>query len=307
MKIKRTSLLIALTIALVAPNVAAQDEAAEPEAAETEAAETEETPEAEGGEAAEAAAATEGAAAAEGQPLGPGGKPLQTDYPGTEEAMRARMATDKIQGLDVDPNAPEKAYSMKVEELQTKVDDLKEKVFQSKTRVVLLRETLLSGNAAGARAVIVHKSDLGAAFKLREALYALDGAKIFGQTDKNGSLADKTAFEVYNGAISPGNHKLSITLKYQGSGYGLFSYFEGYDFTLQNSCTVEGKEGQIIQVKAVAFADGDLTTSREDEPSLRCDVTYVDNVPQAGDNVASEEKAEETTKEAEAEAAPEAQ
>lgn len=294
MKIKRTSLLIALALALVAPTVAAQDEPAK----EGEAAEAAETTKPAEGEPAEAAEATEAAEPTEGeatgeQQLGPGGKPLRTDYPGTEEAMRARMATDKIQGLEVDPNAPEKAYSMKVEELQTKVDDLKEKVFQSKTRVVLLRETLLSGNAAGARAVIVHKSDLGSAFKLREALYALDGAKIFGQVDKNGSLADKTAFEVYNGAISPGNHKLSITLKYQGSGYGLFSYFEGYDFTLRNSCTVEGKEGQIIQVKAVAFAEGDLTTSKENEPSLRCDVTYVDNVPQQGDAVAEGEESEE--------------
>lgn len=227
---------------------------------------------------------TEAPAEAEGQPasnepvLGPGGRPLRTDYPGTDESLQARMDSNQVQGLQVDPNMPQEAYSMKIQELETKIDDLKEKVFQSKTRIVLLRETLLSGNLAGARAIVIHKTDMGRAFKLREALYSLDGSKVFGQVDRNGSLADKNSFEVYNGGIAPGNHNLSIFLKYQGSGYGLFPYFNGYDFEIRSSCQFKAEEGKISQIRVVAYEKGNAATSKEDRPFTRCEVQFFDNI-----------------------------
>jgi hypothetical protein len=258
----------------------AQEDAAP--AAEGSEAEAEGAPE----EVAEAAPAegTEAPAEAEGQPasnepvLGPGGRPLRTDYPGTDESLQARMDSNQVQGLQVDPNMPQEAYSMKIQELETKIDDLKEKVFQSKTRIVLLRETLLSGNLAGARAIVIHKTDMGRAFKLREALYSLDGSKVFGQVDRNGSLADKNSFEVYNGGIAPGNHNLSIFLKYQGSGYGLFPYFNGYDFEIRSSCQFKAEEGKISQIRVVAYEKGNAATSKEDRPFTRCEVQFFDNI-----------------------------
>lgn len=258
----------------------AQEDAAP--AAEGSEAEAEGAPE----EVAEAAPAegTEAPAEAEGQPasnepvLGPGGRPLRTDYPGTDESLQARMDSNQVQGLQVDPNMPQEAYSMKIQELETKIDDLKEKVFQSKTRIVLLRETLLSGNLAGARAIVIHKTDMGRAFKLREALYSLDGSKVFGQVDRNGSLADKNSFEVYNGGIAPGNHNLSIFLKYQGSGYGLFPYFNGYDFDIRSSCQFKAEEGKISQIRVVAYEKGNAATSKEDRPFTRCEVQFFDNI-----------------------------
>lgn len=258
----------------------AQEDAAP--AAEGSEAEAEGAPE----EVAEAAPAegTEAPAEAEGQPasnepvLGPGGRPLRTDYPGTDESLQARMDSNQVQGLQVDPNMPQEAYSMKIQELETKIDDLKERVFQSKTRIVLLRETLLSGNLAGARAIVIHKTDMGRAFKLREALYSLDGSKVFGQVDRNGSLADKNSFEVYNGGIAPGNHNLSIFLKYQGSGYGLFPYFNGYDFDIRSSCQFKAEEGKISQIRVVAYEKGNAATSKEDRPFTRCEVQFFDNI-----------------------------
>lgn len=225
----------------------------------------------------------------EGEVLGPGGRPLRTDYPGTEESLQPRMDTNQVQGLDVDPNLPQEAYTMRIQELETKIDDLKEKVFQSKTRIVLLRETLLSGNLAGARTIVVHKTEMGRAFKLREALYSLDGNKIFGQIDRNGSLADKTSFEVYNGGIAPGNHNLSIYLKYQGSGYGLFPYFNGYDFEIRSSCQFKAEEGKISQVRVVAFEQGNAATSKEDRPFARCEVQFFDNIRGDEESTAKED------------------
>lgn len=210
--------------------------------------------------------------------LGPGGRPLRTDYPGTDESLQSTMDTNQVQGLQIDGSQPQEAYQMRIQELETKIDDLKEKVFQSKTRIVLLRETLLSGNLAGARAILIHKTSLGSAFKLREALYSLDGTKIFGQVDKNDSLADKRTFEFYNGTVSPGVHNLSVFLKYQGSGYGVFTYFDGYEFDIRTSCQFKAEEGKIAQIRVVAFEKGNIATSKENRPDTRCEVQYFDNV-----------------------------
>lgn len=260
---------------------ASADEPVEVEAEDVEAAEAAEgeKPPAEAG-AAEGATPEEGASTGEGateERIGPGGRTLRTDYPGTDESLKSRMDTDRIEGLEIDPNQPQEAYTMRVKELETKIDDLKEKVFQSKTRIVLLRETLLSGNLAGARASIVHRSEIGSAFKLRQATYSLDGTKVFGQVDNNGSLSDKNVFEVYNGGISPGNHTLSVSLRYQGSGYGLFTYFDGYEFPIKSSCQFEAKEGKVVQVRATPYEAGDATTSKENRPNFKCEVKYFDS------------------------------
>jgi hypothetical protein len=257
---------------------AADGEAAEGEAAEGEATEGEATEGVEG-----VPTDVEGGTAAPPK-LGPGGRPLRTDYPGTEESLQERMDTNKIEGFEVDPNAPSEAYGLRIKELETKIDDLKEKVFQSKTRIVLLRETLLSGAVGGSQAIIIHRTDLGPAFKLRQAIYSLDGTRVFSEVDNDGSLADKTSFEVFNGTISPGNHNLSVYLRYQGSGYGVFNYFDGYDFEMRNSCTVPGKEGKIAVVTSKAVAQGNITTSKENEPSLECTVSYRDTKAAAAES-----------------------
>ncbi|MFU8806709.1 MAG: hypothetical protein ACNA8W_23070, partial [Bradymonadaceae bacterium] len=84
--------------------------------------------------------------------IGPGGTPLRTDYPGTEASLQPRMDTDRIEGLEFGEGGSAEAYDLRVKELETKIDDLKEKVFRSKSRIVLLKETVLSGNLAGSRA-----------------------------------------------------------------------------------------------------------------------------------------------------------
>lgn len=214
--------------------------------------------------------------------LGPGGRPLRTDYPGTEESLEARMDTQQIQGVEVDPNQPQAAYGLRIRELETKVDDLKEKVFQSKTRIVLLRETLLSGNLAGARAIIIHKTELGSAWKLKQAYYALDGTKLYNKVDEGGDLADRRVFQVYDGSVAPGNHNLSVLVKYQGTNVGLFPYFKGYDGDIKSSCDFRAQEGKVAQVKVSVYPEGGIAESIEKRPMVKCEVEYFDNIRQEG-------------------------
>jgi hypothetical protein len=211
------------------------------------------------------------AAPAQGEQLGPGGRELRTDYPGTEEAMKPRW--DGGMAMRNDGLSGDEAYDLRVRELETKIDDLKERVFRSKSRIVLLEETLLGGKVAGSKAIIIYKSELGSVFKLRRAQVALDGNRVLNDVDRNGSLSDKPTFEIYNGSISPGSHTLSVEMVYQGSGYKAFSYMEGYEFRLPQVCKFTVEEGTATVIEIVAYEGGGATTSVEDRPELKCNVS----------------------------------
>lgn len=281
--------LVSVLMSLVASGAWAQEgEEAAPAEDAPKAEKPAEGDEAEAAEGEDEAAKEEGGEA-EGTPpaepqkggvLGPGGKPLRTDYPGTPESLQPRMDTQQIQGLEVDPNQPQAAYGLRIRELETKIDDLKEKVFQSKTRIVLLRETLLSGNLAGARAIIVHKTELGSAWKLDQAYYALDGTKLLSKSDVKGTLSDDRIFQVYDGSVAPGNHNLSVLVKYRGTNVGIFPYFKGYDGDIRSSCDFRAKEGKVAQVVVSVYPNGGITESIENRPLVKCEVAYFDNIRQ---------------------------
>ena len=251
----------------------------------------EEAPDTAEGEAAGAPApdaATPGAGAQQGArtpapgtagETGPGGKPLRQDYPGTEESLKARMETDRLKGVAEGDVSSKEVYDMRVRELETRIDDLKDKVFRSKSRIVLLRETVLGNRVAGSKAKIQHKGELGSQFKLRRVTYMLDNNPIRMESDEGGNLSERTDFNVFDGAIGPGTHDLVVQLEYQGNNM-VFGYFEGYTIALNERCQFTVDEGMATMVDVVVFKKDDVTLSVEKKPTLRCDVTKLDLKPE---------------------------
>jgi hypothetical protein len=218
-----------------------------------------------------------GASEQTGPAVGPGGKPLRADHPGTEASLQPRMQTNRIEGLQFGEGVESgEAYNLRIRELETKVDDLKERVFRSKSRIVLLKETVLSGNLAGSRAVIVYETKLGNAYGLRRAVFSLDGNRIFSRLDRDGDLARTRGFEVYSGMVSPGTHNVSVNLTFQGTGYGVFRYAEGYEFNLRSACQFVAEEGKTSIVTITAYEKGNVFTAHEDRPWVGCQVRMVE-------------------------------
>ena len=115
--------------------------------------------------------------------------------------------------------------------LEEQVNDIKEKIFRTKARLLLLQETVVGGDiVSGARAVIIHKNEMGSTFLLTSATYALDGQPIFTKVDVNGDLSGKDQVEIFNGRIVPGTHQITVKLEYTGHGFGPISYLEGYKY-----------------------------------------------------------------------------
>jgi hypothetical protein len=161
--------------------------------------------------------------------------------------------------------------AVKLRELEERVNELKERIFRSKARLLLLRETVLSGAISGARAVIVHRNEMGPSFTLEQISYSLDGAPLINRTETDGSLDEQQEIELFNGSIVPGNHSLGVLLRYRGNGYGVFSYLKGYEFKVRGSFNFTAEEGRVITVKAVGFEKGGFTTDIKERPSIRYD------------------------------------
>ena len=160
------------------------------------------------------------------------------------------------------------AYTVRLRSLENNVNELKEKVFSTKRRLNLLKETVLGGVIGASRSLIKHKNEMGTSFRLIKALYLLDGVQIFSKADDTGQLADMTEFDVFNGAIQPGSHTVSVTLVYQGNGFGVFSYLKGFKYTARSSHTFVAGEGKSTELTVVGYEKGNITTNFNDRPGI---------------------------------------
>ena len=190
----------------------------------------------------------------------------------------AQQTTTEVQKPGETP-APQKpltadeAFNARVKTLEEQVVDMKEKIFRTKARLLLLQETVLGGDlSSGARAVLFHRNEMGSSFVLESVAYALDGAPIFTKVDVNGDLDKREEFEIFNGRIVPGQHQIAVRLVYRGHGYGIFSYLEGYKFKVQSSYTFNAEGAKVTTVKVVGYEKGGLTADLKDRPSVRYDV-----------------------------------
>lgn len=204
----------------------------------------------------------------------PAGEPASTPLPpppaaGAPAPDGAAPPAGAAPGATPEPGG----YTVRLRHLERSVSELKEQVFRTKARLQLLKETVLGGVIGASRAVIRHKNEMGASFRLIKVVYALDGVQIFSKADDSGRLSEQQEFDIYNGAIQPGSHTLSVVLVYEGNGFGVFSYVKGYKFNVRSSNTFVAGEGRATQVVVVGYEKGGVTTNIEDKPAIDFRVT----------------------------------
>lgn len=162
-------------------------------------------------------------------------------------------------------------YVVRLRDLEQRIDELKEQIRRSHTRLSLLSDTILSGGVGGARAEIVFRNDISSAFRLTGVVIVLDGVVQYNKQDdsEGASLSSQKEIPVFSGAVPPGDHTLQVVVRLQGHGYGVFSYLRGYKFDVKSSHAFTITEGKTISVEAVAWEKGDVTTPLEQRPAVR--------------------------------------
>lgn len=168
------------------------------------------------------------------------------------------------------------AYGERIQALRSDVDTLKDRVFRSKARLSLLRETVLRGVLSGSRVILAHRNLMGAGFRLVRVVYRLDGAQIFARTDETGSLDAEDEIVVFDGNLSEGPHELELELSYTGHGYGVFSYLTEYTFESKSSHAFTAPEDGAVKVVSVGYEEGNITTEMADRPNISWQLTPLD-------------------------------
>ncbi len=208
------------------------------------------------GAASTAAPAASGSAAAAGS----AGAPVATAP--ASSAAGAAPAASASGGMDG------ATYAVRLRDLEARVDELKDQIRRSHTRLALLSDTILSGGAAGSRSEISFHNEMSSAFRLTHALVVLDGAVQYNRTDDTGALADQKEIPVFSGSVPPGDHTVQILLNFQGNGYGVFTYLRGYKFEVKSSHSFTAVEGKTLTLTATALEKGGVTTPLEQRPAI---------------------------------------
>jgi hypothetical protein len=203
------------------------------------------------------------------QDAGQTAPPAQVAAPGQpSQAPTAAQAAPKGPVMDG------ATYGVRLRDLEQRIDDLKEQIRRSHTRLSLLSDTILSGGGAGSRASIQFKNELSSAFRITRVLIVLDGAVQYNKTDQSGSLSEQAEIPVFTGSIPPGDHTVQVLVNLQGNGYGVFSYLRGYKFEVRSSHSFTAVEGKTVQLQVLAYEKGGVTTPLEERPAVR----YVEKV-----------------------------
>ncbi len=159
-------------------------------------------------------------------------------------------------------------YAVRLRDLEARVDELKDQIRRSHTRLALLSDTILGGGAAGSRSEVQFQNEMSSAFRLTKALFVIDGTVQYNRADDTGALAEQKEIPIFSGSIPPGDHTVQVLLNFQGNGYGVFTYLRGYKFEVKSSHSFTAVEGKTLTLTATALEKGGVTTALEQRPAI---------------------------------------
>ncbi|MFT4702430.1 MAG: putative ubiquitin-RnfH superfamily antitoxin RatB of RatAB toxin-antitoxin module [Bradymonadia bacterium] len=172
-------------------------------------------------------------------------------------------------------------YDLSLRELEDELNELKEDIFSSKARLRQLSERILNDPIGGSRAVIRVSDDTGGRFDLIRVTVGLDGNQIYAANQSTADLSDLRGASIFDAALSPGLHNLSVQFVYRGNGFGVFSYMNGYDITVQNSDQVMIENGMTMDLHIRGFEDSSAGAAYEERPSIEIERRAMETDPDA--------------------------
>jgi hypothetical protein len=215
-----------------------------------------------------AAPAASSASPAAGAKAGAAATATATTPAATGTTTAAPAASGPAVPVPDKPAVDGATYAVRLRDLEQRVDELKDQIRRSHTRLALLSDTILSGGAAGSRSEVVFHNEMSSAFRLSRAVFVVDGAVQYNKQDDTGALADQKEIPIFNGSMPPGDHTVQVILNFQGNGYGVFTYLRGYKFEVKSAHSFTAVEGKTLNILATALEKGGVTTPLEQRPTI---------------------------------------
>jgi hypothetical protein len=174
------------------------------------------------------------------------------------------LAAPALAHGDVPPPAGDPGPRAEPAPLPTELSELRERITRARARPGALQDAV----PGAARAVLVHRNEMGPEYRLESASYALDGATIYAKVDVDGDLADRHEFEVFAGALAPGAHELVVRLVYRGVGDGLSRFWDGYRFEVEATHRFGAAPGQRAVIRIAGYERAGAS-ELPDRPAVR--------------------------------------
>lgn len=175
-------------------------------------------------------------------------------------------------------------YDRQLLTIEEEVHSLKEQVFRAKATLQLLKEIVVQGTSAGSRATVWHENKLGRGYTVESIAYYLDGQGKFSKADPTGGLDEMREFKVFEGAVPPGSHNVTVNLRLRGNGFGVFSYVKDYTFNVQSSHSFVAEEGKICSVRVVSDERRGIGRSFTERPNVQFETTCTRLTDATGDS-----------------------
>ena len=175
--------------------------------------------------------------------------------------------------------ADEISITREMKTVEQNVNVLKEKVFRSKARLLLLEEKVIKGVVAGAKASLYHVNKLSNAYRIESISYFFDGTPIFEKVDAGNEFHRKRELKIFEGNIPPGSHTITANIVVKGNGSGAFSYLDDYTFKGQESYSFIAEDGKTAVIRMTLQKKGGALGAFEEGPEMKFEQEDVGNVP----------------------------
>lgn len=152
------------------------------------------------------------------------------------------------------------------EELPEQVRALREKVLESRARLLMLPEEIHGSLPTQAGLRLRVANELPGDFKLEKVEARLNGVAV---VDKALTEGDDSSLLKYEQPLAPGAHTLDLTLTYRGNGRGLFPYMRAYEVVIEGSYPFVVPDQVVAAVTATVSSDNPLKKHWKQRPELR--------------------------------------
>lgn len=186
------------------------------------------------------------------------------DSKGEKAIQAARQAPIPGKGLSAD-----KDFKKTLDNLESRIEVLKERVIETKARLLNYSQKVAKGYAAGTQIGLRVRNHLGNDFQLEKLSFYLDGHLVYlKEFDVEEEVKTVT---VYRGSILPGRHRIDVELILRADE-GLFDFGYGARLKLESGEYYNANEGKVVQIDLVLFDRGGIFTSVEKRPGLRFEI-----------------------------------
>lgn len=163
----------------------------------------------------------------------------------------------------------DREFRQNLKDLENRIESLKERVIETKSRLLNYSQKVAKGFAAGTQVALQLQNDLGSDFQVEKVSFFLDGHQVYlKEFDLEEGVIE---LDVYRGSVLPGRHRIDVELIVRGDE-GIFDFGHDARLKLESGEYFNANEGKVLQIELVMFDRGGVFKKIDSRPGMRFDI-----------------------------------